>query len=214
MSKFDLVAELFQDIPYMRQFEAEILRDLILQEGARKIIEVGFYQGKSSAYIGAILEDQGEEGSLLTLDMASARRHRPNIEDLLEKAGLAQRVTPIFCKRSYTWELQRLISAPERPLFDFCYFDGGHTWDSTGFGVLLIDMLLRPGGLLLLDDMDWTMSRSKHYQSKPELLRKFDADEVESKPVRLVWDTVLTHLGYEQVREYPDAHWGLARKPF
>jgi len=214
MSKFDLVDELFNDIPYMRRFEAEILRGIFAEERPQKVIEVGFFQGKSSAFIGAMLEDAGGDGHLVTLDMATARRREPNIEALLQKAGLGHRVTPLYCKRSYTWELQRLISMPDRPQFDFCYFDGGHTWDLTGFGVLLIDMLLRPGGLILLDDMDWTMRRSKHYQSRPEQLAKFDDDEVDAMPVRLVWDTILRHLGYEQVREYPDAHWGLARKPF
>ena len=214
MSKFELVDELFGDTPYMRRFEAEILRDIFAEERPSKVIEVGFFQGKSSTFIGAILDDMGGDGHLVTLDMATALRHRPNIETLLEKTGLAHRVTPIFCKRSYTWQLQRLISAPDRPRFDFCYFDGGHTWDSTGLGVLLIDMLLRPGGLILLDDMDWTMRRSRHYQSRPDTLAKFDEDEVDAAPVRLVWQTILRHLGYEHVREYPEAHWGLARKPF
>ena len=212
MAKFELVQSLFGDVPYMRNEQASILRDLIISEGARDILEVGFYRGKSSAYIAAILEDIGA-GSLATFDMESARRHSPNIETILEKTGLSHRVTPFFCKRSYTWELQRLINASDRPQFDFCYFDGGHTWDLTGFGVVLVDILLRPGGVILLDNMDWSMSRSPHYRKNPQMTKRYDQDEVDSKPVRMVWDTILTHFGYEHIREYKDQQWGLARKP-
>ena len=65
-------------------------------------------------------------------------------------------MTPILPFRSFTWELQKLIAQVPRPRFDLCYFDGGHTWDNTGFGVLLVDILLRPGGILVLDDMNWS----------------------------------------------------------
>lgn len=212
MSKFDLVDTLFGDVKYMTRKQAERLRDIITAEDARDILEIGFYQGKSTAYIAGILEDQGK-GSVSTFDLRSAQRHRPNVETLLEKTGLQHRVTVYYCKRSYTWELQRLISAAQRPQFDFCYFDGGHTWDLTGFGVLLVDMLLRPGGTLLLDDMNWSMARSPHYRRNPHLSTRYDDDEVQAQPVRLVWETVLTHLGYEHVREYEDENWGLARKP-
>ena len=212
MSKFELVDSMFCDVRHMQTEQAKILRDMIISEGARDILEIGFYQGKSSAYIAAILEDIGE-GSLATFDLESAKEHSPNIETILEKTGLSHRVTPFFCKRSHTWELQRLINAPERPQFDFCYFHAGHTWDVSGFGVLLVDMLLRPGGAILMDDMEWSISRSPFYQKNPKMSKRYDHDEVVSKPVRMVWNTILTHLGYEYIREYKDQQWGLARKP-
>lgn len=213
MSKFDLITERFGELPYMRPAEAEVIRSIITANEARDILELGFFQGKSTAYMAAILEDLGE-GHISTFDLEKARNHSPNIEAVLNETELSHRVTPFFCKRSYTWELQRLISAPDRPLFDFCYFDGGHTWDLTGFGVLLVDMLLRPGGLILLDDMNWSIGRSPYYKKNPQQATKFDADEVQAKPVRLVWETILPHLGYEHVREYPEHNWALARKPF
>lgn len=212
MDKFDLVTQQYENIPYMKHEQAVILRDLIHKEGAKDILEIGFYQGKSSAYIAAVLEDQGD-GSLTTLDRKSAKRHDPNIEKLLQDIGLMHRVTPIYCHRSYTWELQKLLNTPNRPQFDFCYFDGGHTWDSTGFGVLLVDMLLRPGGVLLLDDMDWSIERSPHHRKNPKLGAKYSAGERTAKPVRLVWDTILPHLGYSHIREYKAQRWGTARKP-
>lgn len=213
MSTFETVTARFGDVPYMQEAAAATLRDVLLEAGATDLLEIGFYQGKSSAYMAAILEDRGGAGSLLTVDRTGARDHDPNIDTILDDLELSHRVTPLVAKRSYTWELQRLIADPDGPRFDFCYFDGGHTWDLTGFGVVLVDMLLRPGGLLLLDDMDWAIANSPYYTARPSITQKYDDDEVEAFPVRLVWDTVLPHLGYEQFREYPEHHWGLCRKP-
>lgn len=211
MSKFDLVNKTFEKVPYMRLKQARILREIIIEEGARDILEIGFFHGKSSTFIAAILEDQGA-GSLTTMDLEKARERSPNIEEMLTEVGLGHRVTPIYCYRSYTWELQRLISLPQRPKFDFCYFDGGHAWDQTALGVLLVDMMLVPGGLILLDDMNWSVAGSTALKKRPKTVARYSKDEAETMTVRRVWDVVLPHLGYEYVREYTNPEWGLARK--
>jgi predicted O-methyltransferase YrrM len=211
MSKFELVDTLFPDVGGMTTEQAHILRGLLEEEDARNVLEIGFVNGKSSAYISAVLHDMGE-GQLTTLGMQSAYKQSPNIDTLLAKTGLAHLVSPFYCKRAYTWELQRLINSDDPPTFDFCFFSGGLTWDQVGFGVFLVNMLLRPGGVLTLVNMDWSMERSPYYKSRPEQTRRYDPDEIEATPVRLVWDTVLPALGFEHVREYEDVRWGIARK--
>ncbi len=216
MSVFDLITRDYRHIPYMDGRRAAVLREIITTSGARDILEIGFYQGKSSLYIGAILEDLGgpdSPGRLVTIDKATARKHEPNILDLLEQTGLGHRVEPRFAHRSYTWEMQRMIAEQPRPQFDLCYFDGGHQWDGTGFGVLLVDMLLKPGGILVLDDMNWSLERSAYHRARPGSVAGFSPDERAAQTVRLVWRTILPHLGYEHVREYPALDWGVARKP-
>ena len=211
MSKFELVTELYHDLGAMTQSQAEQLREIVLSEGCRDIIELGFAQGKTTAYLAALLEDAGE-GSVAAFDMVRAQRRSPNIEEVLGKLGLSHRVTIYYSHRSYTWELQRLINAKDPPRFDFCYFDGGLTWDSAGFATTLVNLLLRPGGLLLLDKMNWSIDRSPHFRDNPDQARRFDEDERAAQPVRLVWDTLLPAFGYEHLREYPALGWGLARK--
>lgn len=211
MSKFDFVTRHFGDLPYMDEPRAALVRSIIRENDARNILEIGFYQGKSSAYFGAILEDLGR-GQLTTIDKTNARGRTPNILDVLKTAGLEHRVEARFAERSYTWELQRLISQQPCPQFDLCYFDGGHHWDGTGFGVLLVDMLMKPGGILILDDMNWSMASSKYHKDNPASMAKFSQDEREAQTVRLVWETILPHLGYHVLREYPRIGWGVARK--
>lgn len=211
MTKFDLVTEKFSSVPYMNHAQAQALRSLILEEDAKQILEIGFYHGKSSCYIAAILEDRGS-GTLTTIDRESAKERDPNIHSMLVECGLERRVQPIFCYRSYTWEMQRMISESPSPQFDLCYFDGGHMWDGTGFGLVLVDMLMKPGGLLVLDDMDWSINRSPFFQQNPNLAEQYSPDERAAQTVRLAWDLILPRLGYAHVREIEELHWGVARK--
>jgi predicted O-methyltransferase YrrM len=211
-SKFREITERFSDVRFMNEAQAAILRDLIVAENAREILEIGFFHGKSSTYIAAILEDLGR-GSLVTIDRLNAAKRSPAIHDMLALSGLGHRAQPRFAFRSFTWELQKLIAEGPRQRFDLCYFDGGHTWDDTGFGVVLVDMLLRPGGLLILDDMNWRAKSSPGYKSRPKRLAVFSKDEAAAPTVRRVWDLVLPHLGYVDMREIPEVRWGVARKP-
>lgn len=175
--------------------------------------EIGFFRGKSSAYIGAILEDQGA-GKLTTIDrLTAARLTEPNIHTLIGELGLSHRVEPIFAHRSFTWELSRLMRMDPMPRFDLCYFDGGHTWDDTGFGFTLVNYLLKPGGVIVFDDIDWTISGSKAYRRDSELMARFSEDERACQSVRLVWDILVPRMGYTRIEEIPLAGWAVAQKP-
>ena len=55
----DRVDAAFGALPYMKRTQANRLRQLILNNNARNILELGFFQGKSSAYIAADLEERG-----------------------------------------------------------------------------------------------------------------------------------------------------------
>src|SRR5205085_1807308 len=62
----------------------------------------------------------------------------------------------------YTWWLKEQVAARSdrdgncEPRFDFVYLDGAKNWTIDGLAVVLIEKLLRPGGWLLMDDLDWT----------------------------------------------------------
>jgi predicted O-methyltransferase YrrM len=213
MNNLEKVETTFADLPYMQYSQAKLMRDLIIRSDARDILEIGFLHGKSSAYFAAILEDLGR-GHLVTIDFESARRRKPSIDDLLGTLGLAHRVTPHFAHRSYTWELAKMIRATPRPQFDLCYFDGGHTWDPTGFGFFLVDMLLRPGAWIVFDDLEWTIESA--IQQRPDPPRHWRAaspDERSVPAVKLTFDLLVPHLRYTDRRIVNKGRWGIARKP-
>lgn len=213
MTNFEKIQSAFGDLPYMYEQQARIMRDLITRNDASELLEIGFFQGKSSAYFAAILEDLGR-GHLVTIDLRSAMEREPNIEKVLSTVGLSHRVTPIYAHRSYTWELAKMIQSDPTPRFDFCYFDGGHTWDNTGFGFLLVDVLLRPGGLIVFDDLPWTIEEAmKGRLQAPRHWRSCSPDERATPCVKLVYDRLVPHLGYTDTRVTNDGRWGIARKP-
>ena len=54
--------------------------------------------------------------------------------------------------------LMRAIEAGHK--YDFCFIDGAHTWDTDGFAFCLVDRMLRPGGWIIFDDLNWTHAHS------------------------------------------------------
>jgi predicted O-methyltransferase YrrM len=133
---------------------------------------------------------------------------------VLAEMDLSHRVTPIYAERSFTWELGRMITAEPRPQFDLCYFDADHTWEGTGFGFVLVDMLLRPGGWIVFDDLEWTMEASMKQSGKaPKYWTARSADERAAAPVKIVFETLVPHFGYTNVHTLYGGWWGVARKP-
>ncbi len=213
MSNIERVTRIFDDLEYMLEPQAMILRDHITKHDTRDILELGFYHGKSSAYLAAILEELGH-GHLVTIDLESANKREPNIEHVLTTLGLTHRVTPIYAHRSYTWEMAKMIQEEPRPRFDLCYLDGGHTWDVTGFGFVLVDMLLRPGGWIVLDDLPWTVDAEMQKRTDvPNHWHTYGPHERCTPAVRLVFDLLVPHLGYTDIRIINGGQWGIARKP-
>lgn len=212
MSYLDKVTETWGDLRFMDEDRAKYLRDLIAAENCRNLLEIGFWKGKSSAYFAAILEDLGR-GHLTTIDRKKSLALSPGIGEVLAKVGLTHRVTPIFAHRSHTWVMARMLERTPRPQFDFCYFDGGHTWDDTGFGLLLVTMLLRPGGILVVDDLRWSIKSTIARNPKAETMyAAHSANERNARPVMMAWKTIVPYLGYEDMRVVDQFKWGIARK--
>ena len=105
-----------------------------------------------------------------------------------------------------------MLRQSPRPQFDFCYFDGGHVWDSTGFGFFLVDMLLKPGGWIVFDDLDWTLKASSKDESGAAYrLKQYGPEEFVAPGVRMVFETLVPERGYTDLSQ--KGGWGFARKP-
>lgn len=213
MNKFSEVSQKYNTLKFMNESRADYMRSFFISHNIKDVLEIGFFHGKSSAYFAAILEDLGA-GHLTTIDMVSAKNRKPNIFDVLDSLQLAHRVTALLAERSYTWELSKLIRMNPRPQFDFCYFDGGHTWDMTGFGFLLVDILLKPGGWIVFDDLDWSLS--KHIILDPQVrevkYKSYSMDEKDAAGVRMVFELIVPHLQYCNIFEERKFSWGFAQK--
>lgn len=214
MKSTEEICKELENIPYMKYRQAEIIKSLITDNNFRNAIELGFYHGKSSVLIASIFEEIGE-GHLTTFDLESAREREPNILQLLSDYNLSHRATPVFCERSFTWELAKIIQETKEPIYDFCYLDGAHTWDNTGFGFFLIDMLLKPGGIIIFDDINWTINKSPAYKKAlsegKDPYAQYSEDEKNTPAVRMVLQELVQTRDY-LCREIKEVQWGIAVK--
>ena len=143
--------------------QGRVVYDHVRATRPAEVLELGTAHGVGAAYMAAALRDNGA-GRLTTVDFAGSS-YDPSPEQVLERAGVADRVEVVREFSSYTWWLKEQVQARSdahgncEPRFDFAYLDGAKNWTVDGLAVVLIEKLLRPGGWLLMDDLDWTYAQ-------------------------------------------------------
>jgi predicted O-methyltransferase YrrM len=203
--------------PHISPEQGAILYEHIRRTRPALALELGTARGVSGAYIAAALEANGA-GRLVTVDSCARPWTDPSPEEVLGRAGLLHRVTLDRRFSTYTWflkdELARRSDADGNcePAYDFCFLDGAKNWTTDGLAVLLIERLLRPGGWLLLDDLDWRYadrSRKRHYSVALADLSPGERDEPH---LRAVFDLLIRpHPSFTDLR-IQDEWWAWARK--
>jgi predicted O-methyltransferase YrrM len=209
MTGLERVKDIVGDVPHMTWQQAQALDRIIRESGSRDILELGFRHGVSTCYMASTLEALNA-GHITTIDLKLVEGISPSIDELLKKTGLAHRVTRYFEPTSYTWRLMRMLEESPEPRFDLCYLDGAHSWFVDGFAFFLVDRLLRPGGMLVLDDLDWTYASSPTLRGS-DWVKGMPADERSEPQVRKVYELLVkTHPSYEAFRT--EDGWAFARK--
>jgi predicted O-methyltransferase YrrM len=203
------VKQIVQDTPHMSLTKAETITSFIREHELYDVLELGFRFGVSTTYLAGALQDAGR-GHITAVDLEIARDGEENIERFLDKAGLRDLVTVHYEPTSYTWRLMKMLEEDPTPRFDFCYLDGAHDWFVDGFAFFLVDRLLRPGGWIIFDDLDWTFAGSGTL-SQTERVLAMPEDERVTPQVRKVYELLVkTHPGYGGFRTADD--WAYAQK--
>ncbi len=200
------------EVPFMNPGQGRRVYEHIRASGARDILDIGTAHGASAAYMAAALDPDGP-GRVTTVDRY--RFEGPTPEETLDRAGVADRVATVRIEHSsYTWWLKEQVEANSdasgncSPIFDFCYLDGAKDWNIDGLAAVLVEKLLRPGGWLLLDDLDWSYE-SSGYTPVPEGL---SAAELAEPHVRAVFELLVKpHPAFSEFR-IEDDWWAWARK--
>lgn len=207
--KIDKVREKVQGLPHMTAAQADEITRVILENRFQNILELGFAHGVSTCFMAGALDELGG-GHITTIDLEHARNARPNIESLLGALGLSQYVTVWYEPTSYLWRLMKMLEEDPAPRFDFCYLDGAHDWFTDGFAFFLVDKLLKPGGMIILDDLDWTLDESPAMKNTPQV-KNMPLEEKRTPQVRKVYELLVkTHPGYGDYLEKD--RWAYARK--
>jgi predicted O-methyltransferase YrrM len=135
--------------------------------GARRAIEVGVFTGYSSL---AVMLAMPDDARLLALDVSEeytdvARRH-------WQAAGVADRVELVLAPARDT--LDARLAQGEAGQHDFAFIDADKTGYLAYYERLL--KLLRPGGLILVDNTLWDgeVANPDNREAETEALREFN----------------------------------------
>ena len=202
------VKKLMGDTPHMSLDQANRLTAFMAEHVVQNVLELGFAHGVSTCYMAAALARFGS-GSIVTIDLESARQQEPNIEELLARVGQSGRVTVYYEPSSYTWRLMKFLKEERCPAFDLCYIDGAHTWFVDGLAFCLVHLLLKPGGWIIFDDLDWTHATSVWAHTGK--VRRMPEDERTTPQVRMIYELLVkSHPQYHNFRV--EHGWGYAQK--
>src|ERR687896_1137976 len=127
--------------------QGEALRDLAVAEGAERTIEVGLALGMSALFLcQAVLRHGGRH---VAIDPFQRESWNGAGVRTLREAGVEGLVDVI--EEESQLALPRLVG--EGREFDFAFVDGDHRFEGVFLDVYYMARLVRPGGLVVVDDM-------------------------------------------------------------
>jgi predicted O-methyltransferase YrrM len=129
--------------------EGEALGSWVRRESARRAIEVGLGYGIAALHICAgLLENGAAAARHVAIDPNQATRFAGCGLQFLEEAGLSELVE--FHAEESQLVLPRLVG--EGRSFDLAFVDGNHRFDGVFLDLVYLGRLVRPGGIVFLDD--------------------------------------------------------------
>lgn len=175
----------------------EFLKNVVAHERARRTLETGFAFGLSASFIiEGMLESGGEFVSHTSID--------PFQRDSWDNSGLYTLRYLDLSRHATLIEQDSLLALPglvaQGQVFDFGFVDGGHLFEHIFCDTLYMTRLVRPGGLIVLDDM-WmpaTKRALSYFTTNLGLIhenpsdttpgRRFGVLRLPEKPVERAWD--------------------------
>jgi predicted O-methyltransferase YrrM len=131
--------------------DCDVLRDLLIAEKARVVIEIGLAYGSSALAISEALVAQGHTDARHVIIDAFQHHFQQAGWDAIASAGLTHLCT-LLTDRSQL-ALPRLVT--EDFIADAAFVDGSHNFHNVFVDLYFLGELVRPGGLLILDDCEW-----------------------------------------------------------
>lgn len=221
LDHFDRVARHLVDVKWMTPDQGRIVYDHIRSTGARDVLDVGTCFGASAGYLGAAVLANGG-GRVTTVDSSkfdSVSEVEQTVESNLTACGVRELVDVVrIAHSSYAWWLKEQVEARTddsgncAAAYDFVYLDGAKSLTIDGVSVVLIERLLRPGGWLLLDDLDWTFDYNPTAIQTDAVAYEMSAAERTEPHLRAVFELIVKGSPSFTRLRVMDGQWGWAQK--
>ncbi len=206
------VRDVVGDTGYLIPEKGRMLVEFMVEHRLMDVLELGFAFGVSTCYLAAAVDALGGgEGCRITsIDRLHTAELSPRAETLLAALGFSGLVSLKRVPTCYTWHLMRMLEEDPTPRLDLCFIDGAHSWAVDGLAFLLADRLLRPGGWVILDDMEWTYAASPTME-RTAAVADMPEDERTTPQVAKVYELLVkTQPGYDTFERRDN--WAFARK--
>jgi len=195
--------------PHTLPEAGQTLYEFILKNKLRRCLELGFAHGVGTAWMAGAIQRLGE-GKVVAVDIQDALARKPSATEILTRAGLSAFAELHYEEFSYTWHLKRHLREYRKQPFDFVFIDGAHNWDTDGFAFYLVASMLKPGGWILFDDLNWSYAKSPSLKDT-DFVRSMSSERRTDCQVRAIWeDLVLQDDRFGNFTE--DGNWGWAQK--
>ncbi|MCU1594803.1 MAG: hypothetical protein JWO12_2195 [Frankiales bacterium] len=223
---FDELVAAIDNNPIMTEGQGLRIWEHFVEHQPRDVLDIGTCFGTSAAYMAGALRYLGR-GRVVTVDSNQFDDRSPAkewVEAVLQRCGLRDWVDTVRMPHSsYAWwlleEVRRRTSAAGvcTPGYDFIYLDGAKSLTIDTTAVILAERLLRPGGWLLLDDLNWTFEGREEFVPTTMLGNGdryvLSAEERTVPHIAALFDHVLRdHPAFSNLRVDEDREWGWAQK--
>ena len=199
------LAEITDNVPYTQPVACEFLFDLVATFDRPEVLEVCCAYGKATAYLAAAVHLG--RGHLHAVDNVCRQWNGRSAEELVTVIG-AQDSCDIVYGKDARWFLLELFTARPGEWVDLAFLDASHSVEVDAFLALALWTHLSPGGLLLLDDLDWTAA-----QHAPEARRR---TKRKIPHVRVLYDYLCQQNGVGGATIWGTAEqewpWGIVQK--
>jgi predicted O-methyltransferase YrrM len=130
--------------------EGESLREWVRREGATRTIETGLGYGIAALFVcEGLLANDAERVGHVAVDPHQSTRFANVGLQLLDEAG-ASELVDVYAEESQL-VLPRLLG--EGHTFDLAFVDGNHRFDGVFLDLVYLGRLVRPGGIVFVDDL-------------------------------------------------------------
>ena len=194
------IDKITEDVPYTPQRVGHLLHQFVTYYENPEVLELACGYGKITPYLAKAADSRG--GKVRASDHKVRTWEDKSAVDRIEDAGLSE-VCEFTFGQDARWYTLDLFGDQPGEWVDFVYFDLSHTIEVDAFVALAVWTHLSPGGIIVLDDLDW--SPQEHGDDKDE--SRTSRPEAKQMEILFNYISELPQVGDHQTWGSEEMYW-------